>query len=158
MLGRLGRYLRAAGHDTEIAAAGMDRDLLARARREQRIFLTCDRGIADHKAAEGVALILPQGSLEEMAAALASRIAIDWTALAFTRCLEDNSLLEPATITRRARQGHPVDGPARHCPHCDRLYWTGSHWRRLRHRLEQWQLSAQPPAERYEPAPPPPDR
>lgn len=158
MLGRLARYLRAAGHDTEIAAGEMDRDLLARAHRERRYFLTCDRHIAEHKAAEGIALILPQGSLDELAAALAGRLAMDWTGLAFSRCLLDNTLLETATEAQRARQGHPVDGPARHCPACDRIYWAGSHWRRLRQRLERWQLSARLPAGQYGPGLLPPGR
>jgi uncharacterized protein len=47
MLTGIGRWLRAAGYDTVIAAGGAsDADLLAQARAESRVLLTCDRGLA----------------------------------------------------------------------------------------------------------------
>ncbi len=140
MLGRLARYLRAAGYDATLATGGAsDRVLLAEARRERRLFLTCDRRVAEHKAAAGVASILPRGDLDALAHEVATRFGVDWLHRPFSRCLIDNTLLaaaEPAHIDRL-----PADvatRPALHCPTCGRVYWAGSHHRRMRARLRQW--------------------
>jgi uncharacterized protein with PIN domain len=140
MLGRLARYLRAAGHDTALASGGVqDRDLLAQAHREARRFLTRDRRIAEHKAAAGVAIILPRGSLDATAAALHARIGVDWLHAPFTRCLVDNTPL--VTVPQSRADAVPRDvaaRDARHCPACGRIYWAGSHHRRMRERLSAW--------------------
>ena len=54
MLIRLGRWLRAAGYDTEIAADAIaDRLLLDHAIREGRLLLTRDRKLAEHRGRGG---------------------------------------------------------------------------------------------------------
>lgn len=140
MLGRLARYLRAAGYDTALAHGGAaDRDLLELARREHRQFLTCDRRIAQHKAAQGTTLILPRGDLEGIAAILAAQLGVDWVHAPFTRCLVDNAILVDANADVRAAL--PADvacGQARACPACRRVYWAGSHHRRMLLRLQRW--------------------
>lgn len=140
MLGRLARYLRAAGYDTLLAAdSAADPVLLARALRERRVFVTCDRRIAERRAAAGVAVVLPMGRLDEHARVLASRAGVDWLHRPFTRCLVDNTLL--LSIGDATRAAVPADVSlthARHCPQCRRSYWPGSHHRRMRARLRAW--------------------
>jgi len=140
MLGRLARYLRAAGYDATLATGGVsDRALLAEARRERRTFLTCDRRIAEHKVAAGVAAILPRGDLDALAHQVAARFDIDWLHRPFSRCLLDNTPLVAADAAHIVRL--PADvatRPALHCPTCGRVYWAGSHHRRMRARLRQW--------------------
>jgi len=140
MLGRLARYLRAAGYDTTLATGGApDRDLLATARRERRTFVTCDRRIALHKAAAEVALILPRGTIDELAQALALRVPIDWLHRPFSRCLVDNApLIAGAGGSPRAPPPDVAGTEVRSCPECGRLYWAGSHHRRMRARLAAW--------------------
>lgn len=144
MLGHLARYLRAAGHDVILAAAGTpDGDLLRQARAEGRLFITCDRGVAHHRAAVGVALILPHGSLAAVAGRLGDAVAVDWLRAPFTRCLVDNGLLRPAGAAER--EGLPADLAEREircCPVCGRRYWFGAHCRRLRLTLEALQAAA----------------
>ena len=140
MLGRLARYLRAAGYDTTLAAGGApDRDLLAAARREHRTFVTCDRQVAQHKVAEGLALILPRGTIDELARALSARAPLDWLHRPFSRCLVDNVPLR-AGIGDGGRPVPPDVAAAdvRSCPECGRVYWAGSHHRRMRSRLAAW--------------------
>lgn len=141
MLGRLARYLRAAGYDTHLAATGTaDRDLLQQAIAEGRHFLTCDRLILDHRAANGVACLLAPGPLEALAAAVAARYGIDWLRAPFTRCLVDNTPL--ADADHRAHPHLPPDlagRTVRRCPSCGRFYWFGSHCRRMRQQLERLQ-------------------
>lgn len=140
MLGRLARCLRAAGYDTLLATAESDRDLLALARLEERTLLTCDRYIIDHRNAREHVLLLPQGDLDTVVRYLMAQRPIDWLTRAFSRCLLDNAMLETARPEHRARLPCLVEQePAMHCPRCDRIYWAGAHYRRLRSRLESWQ-------------------
>ena len=142
MLGGLARWLRAAGYDTLLARHESDRELLALAAATGRHFLTCDGTIREHKAARGVALLLPQTKLDDIAVLMGRRFAIDWLAGAFTRCVLDNALLEAATTEQVAGHSHPLQGEVMHCPTCGRLYWEGSHLGRMRRRLERWQAAS----------------
>jgi len=155
MLGRLARYLRAAGHDTTLATGGTpDAALLDEARREGRRFLTCDARIAEHGSAAGVAIVLPRGALDQLARALSAAIAVDWLHRPFSRCLVDNAPLEPAVASDRARL--PADVPlaeARSCRQCGRVYWAGSHHRRMLSRLREWQAAAAATARRAQRSP-----
>jgi len=141
MLGRLARYLRAAGYDTRLASGGLpDRDWLIAARAEERYFLTMDREVLNHRAANGIAILLPHGDLDSLAHALDERFAIDWLDHAFTRCLVDNTLLVPASPAER--QTLPVVAHAESalkCPYCQRVFWTGSHYQRMLARMTRWQ-------------------
>lgn len=143
MLARLCRYLRAAGYDAALATNGSpDHTLLRQCRDEARRFLTLDRRIPEHKAAAGIVVILPNDQLDEQAQVLTRAFGLDWLARAFTRCLVDNTALRPADAEERERiswlrgdAGEPVAA----CPSCGRVYWRGSHYRRMRERLEAWQ-------------------
>lgn len=145
MLARLCRYARAAGYDAELAQAGeADRDLIARALSEARWLVSPDRRMAEHKAAADCLVLLEHGNVETHALAL--RFHLDWLVHAFTRCLLDNTVLIPADAAQTARlppDGRAHAGPVLRCPRCGRLYWEGSHVRRMRAKLAQWQ-AAQP--------------
>jgi uncharacterized protein with PIN domain len=143
MLGRLCRYLRAAGYDTLLASGGQsDGELLHRCRSEERYFLTCDQLVREHKVAKGVALILPHGDLDRLAAMLSAQFELDWLKHAFTRCLLDNTPLLAADEAAQKRAPADVPGPREallHCPQCGRVYWRGSHHKRILSRLAKWQ-------------------
>lgn len=145
MLGQLCRYLRAAGYDTLLASGGArDADLLRQCRDEGRIFLTRDALVTEHKAARGVALILPHASLDKLAELLGEHFRLDWLRHAFTRCLVDNTLLSAADDAARARA--PEDAlkpgePLSYCQACGRVYWQGSHYKRMRAKLMAWQAA-----------------
>jgi len=143
MLGQLCRYLRAAGYDTAFANNGhQDRELLQQCHDEGRYFLTQDQLVREHKAARDIALILPQGNLDQLAALLGARFQLDWLSHAFTRCLVDNTLLQaadPASAASVPPDARRPDEPLRICPACGRVYWQGSHYKRMRARLAKWQ-------------------
>ncbi|MGE5028261.1 MAG: Mut7-C RNAse domain-containing protein [Betaproteobacteria bacterium] len=143
MLARLARYLRAAGLDTALADPfATDAQILRKAIDEERPLLTADRKIMAHKAANGHVIQLPFGSLDAQAAELGARFAIDWLGNAFTRCLLDNTPLVPATPEHALL----VPADVRHageelsaCPACGRVYWRGSHYKRMWRKLAEWQ-------------------
>lgn len=147
MLARLARYLRAAGIDTTLAdATAADAQILREAIAQQRWLLTADRKIMEHKAASGHVLLLPLGSLDAEAAALSARFGIDWLGNAFSRCLVDNAALQPATPELALRVPADARQPETEllaCPECSRVYWRGSHYQRIRKKLESWQEAAE---------------
>ena len=143
MLGQLCRYLRAAGYDTALAQNGeSDAVLLRQCHEEGRHFLTQDVLVREHKAARNVALILPHGKLDALARLVGEHYRLDWLAQAFTRCLVDNTPLALADDAARARA--PADAmkgaeSLYQCPACGRVYWRGSHYKRMHARLAAWQ-------------------
>jgi len=145
MLGSLCRYLRAAGYDTASASNGTsDAELLRQCREEGRYFLTQDTLIIEHKAANGIALVMPHVPLDKLAALVSAQYRLDWTSHSFTRCLVDNTVLIPADEAATAKA--PLDArkpeePLLHCPTCGRVYWKGSHYKRMKAKLEAWQES-----------------
>jgi len=140
MLGRLSRLLRAAGYDTLLAEGGTaDDHLLVRAQREGRIVLTCDRRLAEAAGADG--FLVSGRTVEEQAHALSAAFRIDWLHAPFTRCLVDNTVVRPTSPAETAALPPKVrrlPGPFNACPSCGRLYWPGSHVRRLSARLERF--------------------
>lgn len=142
MLVRLGRWLRGAGYDTRLAEPGnSDRALLAIATAEDRLVLTSDRAMAQHSAAAGRLVVLTGTGVAEQATELARRCAVDWLHRPFTRCLVDNEELRPAS-DRQIQTAPPgaraCGGPYLACPACGRLYWPGSHYRRMLRQLAAW--------------------
>ena len=147
MLAGLARYLRAAGIDTALADSdATDAEILRQAAEQGRILLTSDRKILEHKAARDRTLLLPHGALETQAARLSREFGLDWLERAFTRCLIDNAVLVEADAGQLAR----VPESARHanerflaCPLCQRVYWQGSHYRRMLRKLAEFQGSGE---------------
>lgn len=147
MLHGLGRWLRAAGYDTALVAPGLDDGaMLDQAAAEGRLLLTRDRRLSERRAATSVELVqLAAERLDAMAVELARRLGIDWLRAPFRRCLMDNTPLLPAEPTDRARIPPPAQAAGdalMRCPHCGRIYWPGSHVRRMRARLARWREAA----------------
>lgn len=146
MLMRLGRWLRAAGYDTAIQEeATTDRALLRRALDEGRLLVTRDRKLTEFREAPGAVVLLAGNTLSDCAAELTLSTGIDWLHRPFTRCLVCNELLTGASAEARERipaGARALADAATWCPACDKLFWPGSHVRRMRARLEAWQDGA----------------
>lgn len=146
MHARLGRYLRAAGYDTAIASGGTDdRVLISEAVSEGRVLLTGDRHILSHRASrETEVIILPPIGLEGSVNALMNHHRINWLMAPFSRCLIDNSPLKPAKdedVQRIPMDAREFGDEISVCPECRRVYWPGSHPKRMRRKLETWQAA-----------------
>lgn len=124
MLAGLGRWLRAAGYDTEIAASGArDEALIARSRDENRLLMTRDAALA--RRAGSQALWLRTDTIDEQARIMAVEAGVDWLAAPFTRCLVDNMALveaAPEQVAAMPPSARTLSGPFRACPACGRIY------------------------------------
>jgi uncharacterized protein len=141
MLGRLARWLRALGYDTTYDAALHDPLLVAHANREGRVLLTRDRLLLRELRplrAHEVRQDDPLAQLRDVVQAL--DLAAAGPRELFTRCLLCNCVLrEEAPHEVESLLPPGVRGSAvrvRRCPACARLYWDGSHVRRMRAALE----------------------
>ena len=137
MLGRLARWLRVLGFDTVYDPALHDADLVRIADAENRVLLTRDRRLLrdrrPHKAVE----VTRDAPLEQLVA-LVKELRLEAPAELFTRCLVCNSVLEDAAtdVASLPPMARELSGPIKRCPNCKRLYWPGSHVRRMTRALE----------------------
>lgn len=134
-LGGLARLLRMLGFDTLFENAYADRHILELIARERRILLTRDRELLKCRDVSRGCFVRAVKSEAQLAEVVA-RYALARHARPFTLCLHCNVRLEAATPEAvAARVPQPI--AARYtrfvrCPGCERVYWEGSHWERMR--------------------------
>lgn len=140
MLGRVARWLRALGYDAAYDPEIEDAELVRRAVEEERVILTRDRKLAEEWRIEGCVVLESDDPLKSLDI-LDRRFDLGWPRPLFRRCLACNVWLEQAprtAVERHAPQRLRDRGSEfRRCPSCERLYWEGSHTRRMRRRLEE---------------------
>ncbi len=133
-LGTLARYLRLLGFDTVWERDLDDVQIIERARSGQRIILTRDRGLLkDGRVTHGYWLrnTEPQKQLAEVVRALDLPAALR----PYSRCMQCNGVLRDASpaevagdVPRSVLEEHRKFSS---CEGCGRVYWAGSHRRRL---------------------------
>ena len=139
MLGRLARWLRVLGYDTWYDIAVADAVLVEIAAREDRVLLTRDRHLLKELRPASAHEVRQDDPLQQLRELVLALGLVPPREL-FTRCLLDNTPLVPVP----PREAEPLlpegvrglSGAVRRCPACMRLYWDGSHVRRMRAALE----------------------
>jgi uncharacterized protein with PIN domain len=134
MLGRLARWLRVIGYDTAYDASLADPALVELANREDRVLLTRDRHLLrelrPHRAVE----LTSDMPLDQLASVV-SILELPTPDDLFRRCLVCNTLLDDVRAAEAVEMLPPAAraraGPVRRCPTCGRVYWPGSHVRRM---------------------------
>lgn len=133
-LGALAHLLRLFGFDTLYDNHFDDEEIARVASIEHRIVLTRDRGLLKRRAITHgcyVRALRREDQLREVF----DRLDLAGSAHPFTRCLRCNALLRAADVQAVADRV-PPGVLARHarfarCEGCDRVYWEGTHWRRM---------------------------
>jgi uncharacterized protein len=138
MLGKLARWLRVLGYDTAWEPMIDDALLVRRGAEEGRWVLTQDRRLVRDRQADHLLLIEKDAPLEQLQE-VAAQVPLSRDRL-FRRCMECNTPLHdvsPAEADPRVpRDVLSAAGGVRRCPGCERVYWDGSHTRRMRRQLE----------------------
>jgi hypothetical protein len=138
-LGRLARYLRMLGFNTLYDSALSDRELVTISCTERRVLLTRDRELLMHRALTHGVFVHGDRPREHLAYVL-NRLDLRDSCIPFARCMSCNGQLEP--IDRDLVLGRvPLRVTDRHqqfrwCPECGRIYWRGTHWRRMKTMVE----------------------
>jgi uncharacterized protein with PIN domain len=139
-LGRLARSLRMLGFDTSYRNDYRDAELIRIALLERRIILTRNRAILKHKAiTHGYWVRNTTG--DEQLAEIIQRFDLKNHLQPFTRCLLCNRLIEPVE-KEHIRDRLPPKTATHfdtffHCPECNRIYWPGSHYQRMREKIDR---------------------
>lgn len=133
-LGRLARHLRMLGFDARWRADAPDDELAAVSVAERRVLLTRDRGLLMRRAVTHGVLIRATDPLRQLAEVV-ERLDLRRALAPFTRCLRCNAPLEEVakdevapSLPPRVRERHDA---FRRCPGCGRVYWAGTHHRRM---------------------------
>jgi uncharacterized protein len=141
MLGRLARWLRVIGCDTaQLPLHAPDAEIVELARSEDRVLLTRDRHLLRELRPPRGFEVRSDEPLEQLRCVVEA-FGITRPAAFFTRCLIDNtSLLEVprADVADRIPPlARELPGPVFQCLTCGRVYWRGSHARRMERILEE---------------------
>jgi uncharacterized protein with PIN domain len=147
-LGRLAHYLRLLGFDAAHCSQADDRALARRAAEEDRILLTRDLDLLKRRVVRRgyrVRSTQPRLQLVEVVA----QFSLAGRCRTFTRCLTCGASLAAASLDQVAARIPPgAAGRYRSfqaCPGCGRVYWPGSHHRRLVALVEEVLGTARPP-------------
>jgi uncharacterized protein with PIN domain len=134
-LGGLAHLLRMTGFDTLYDNHFPDAEIERLAQAQQRIVLTRDRELLKRRGISHgcyVRALQAEAQLREVF----ERLDLVRSARPFTRCLSCNGLLHPvdkaqigALLPPRVREVHQRFSS---CDGCARIFWEGSHWRRMR--------------------------
>lgn len=132
-LGRLARYLRLLGFDALYSNRYQDSEVAGIAQRDERIVLTRDRFLLQHRIIVFGYFVRDPNPLDQLREVI-RRFDLASQITPFSRCTRCNGelvevakadilhRLEPKTILYYHQ--------FRHCPDCDRIYWPGSHYER----------------------------
>lgn len=131
MLGKLARWLRIIGYDTEYLPTAGDDELINAAEAGGRLLLTRDSELFRRAARRGVAAILIKSTtiveeLSEITRTLGLRLSDK------TRCPICNELL----VEGGDGPSVPARGKVWECPRCRKFYWHGTHWLKISETLE----------------------
>jgi uncharacterized protein with PIN domain len=134
-LGGLARLLRMTGFDTLYDNRFGDDEIERLALAQERIVLTRDRELLKRRAIRHgcyVHALHPEQQLQE----IFERLDLARSARPFTRCLSCNAPLRPVEKARVDAQLPPGVRERYErfsaCEGCARVFWEGSHWRRMR--------------------------
>lgn len=134
-LGGLAHLLRMTGFDTLYDNAYRDDEIERIAQAERRIVLTRDRDLLKRRGVRHgcyVRAVRSEAQLREVF----ERLDLARAAQPLTRCLRCNHVLREVPKAQVEAQ-LPTEVRERHahftrCDGCGRVYWAGTHWRRMR--------------------------
>jgi len=147
-LGKLAGYLRMLGFDAMYANRASDPELVRISSEQRRILLTRDRGVLKHSAVTH-GYWLRETDSRRQAAEVVSRFDLARLLRPLTRCMVCNEPLREAS--KAEVRGRVPPGTLewcdefRECAGCGRVYWHGSHWRRMWRWIEELAAASQAP-------------
>jgi uncharacterized protein with PIN domain len=145
MLGKLTRWLRMMGHDVTYSNKTDDPELLAIAKKENRVLLTRDFALYQQAMAKSIGAYYVEGNTEpERLAELAQRftiaLAIDLENSRCPRCNTKLDITDKTEITDKVEKNTLLYyNEFWQCPNCNHVYWQGAHWKKIRVTLKEAQ-------------------
>jgi len=145
MLGSLAKWLRILGYDTAYFQRMEDNDLIRLARAEGRLLLTRDTQLTRRKGVD--CLLIESDEVEGQLREVFRRLRLPANS-PFSRCpLCNTPLQEVEKASIKGRVPPYVFKTQEHfsiCPRCDKIYWQGTHWQRMRRRISRLGFDKKP--------------
>jgi len=139
-LGKLVRDLRLLGIDVVYDNNATDSQLIAIATSQDRALLTRDRRLLMHAVIQN-GYCPRSDSAEEQAIEVIRRFDLANAIAPFTRCVHCNAALTPVEKHEIINELEPLTKiyyeDFRRCTECGQIYWAGSHFEKLRARIER---------------------
>jgi uncharacterized protein with PIN domain len=134
-VGRLARYLRMAGFDTQYDPTWMETELGRRVLQDEpRILLTRNLDLLKRKQIVFGRFIRASDPVEQLRE-VAALFAVTFVKNSLVRCLQCNELLQPVPKQAILARLEPLTiryfDKFKICPSCDKIYWHGSHADRM---------------------------
>jgi uncharacterized protein len=146
-LGKLVRDLRLLGIDVAYDRDAEDRQLVAIATGQQRALLTRDRRLLMHSAVRHGYYLRSQKPFEQTLEVL-RRFELEPHLSPFSRCLRCNAPLRAVPKEQVLNRLEPLTKiyyeRFRNCSGCGQIYWSGSHFDKLRDRVDKLGAINQP--------------
>jgi hypothetical protein len=134
-LGKLARHLRMAGFDVVYDVAADDDRIVALSNEARRTILTRDKAMLRRGDVERGYFVRAVHSEEQLAEVI-ERLQLERLVAPFVRCLECNTLLQEVpretVLERLPPKVRAHYTRFKRCPGCDRVYWEGTHYERMR--------------------------
>lgn len=140
MTARLVRWLRAIGIDTKWEDAISDADLVGKSIAEKRFVLRLDKKLPEQWRTDNVFLLKSEKPFEQFREVVA-QFGLKKPKRLFTRCLVCNTDLRMAgeneIVENLAPEVRVKNKKFNFCPNCNKIYWEGSHTRRMRESVKK---------------------
>lgn len=139
-LAKLARHLRMAGFDTLCDNDWDDDRIVQLAAVQRRTILTRDKAMLRRSDVERGYFVRAVESERQLGEVVA-RLQLESALMPFTRCRECNTVLEEVSresvVERIPEKVRELYDRFKRCPGCERVYWEGSHFERMKGALER---------------------
>lgn len=141
MLGKLAKWMRLLGYDTEYVKLKDDNYLVNKAFQEQRILLTRDTRIIERKFIPRFLLVKSDDFTKQLREVIKNFNLVPAEELFFTRCLICNTNIKPISkdLARDKVPAYVYETQEDFliCTICNRIYWRGTHVEKAKERLKE---------------------
>ena len=132
MLGKLAKWLRMLGYDTEFIRDADDDELVRVAVREDRILLTRDTRLCERRMVRKRCVFVDWGSTAAQVRQVFQALNLHFSEDSlFTRCTICNGEIVPIEKALLAERVPPyvykTQSEYGYCARCDKIYWRGTH-------------------------------
>lgn len=143
-VGKLAKWLRMLGYDAVFFEGDDDAYMIDWALKENRVILTRDtqvmkRGVITSGRLR--AIFIDSDEPEQQVIQVIETLHLDFQSRLFTICLECNNPLEERGKEEIKDRVPPyvfkTQPQYMECPVCHRIYWRGTHWQAMLHKLER---------------------
>lgn len=141
MLGKLARWLRLMGFDTLYHPSISDDELIRESQKDGRIILTKDTDLIRRNKSIDLIYIIPSDPYQQIKIVIKKLKLNPWKGL-FSRCVHCNEPVQKIKDVSEVKNKIPsyayrTSSSFYRCPVCGRIYWEGSHHRKIKAKIKE---------------------